>query len=57
MTDQTRTGTYGSWYNYYICGFSGKITLPVISGLPIIKELNDQLNKIDFRSTAPRCNR
>ncbi|WP_148612992.1 MCE family protein [Nocardioides rubriscoriae] len=56
MTDQTRTGTYGSWYNYYICGFSGKITLPVISGLPIIKQLNQQLNSIDFRSTAPRCN-
>lgn len=57
MTDQTRTGTYGSWYNYYICGFSGKITLPVISELPILKELNEQLNSIDFRSTAPRCNR
>src|SRR4051794_2644576 len=28
MTDQTRTGTYGSWYNYYVCGFSGQITLP-----------------------------
>jgi len=56
MTDQTRTGTYGSWYNYYICGFSGRIKLPVISGLPIIKDLNDQLNNLDFRSTAPRCN-
>lgn len=57
MTDQTRTGTYGSWYNYYICGFSGRIKLPIISGLPIIKDLNDQLNNLDFRSTAPRCNR
>lgn len=56
MTDQTRTGTYGSWYNYYICGFAGKITLPVVSGLPIIEELNEQLNSIEFRSTAPRCN-
>ncbi len=56
MTDQTRTGTYGSWYNYYICGFSGKITLPVISGLPIIKQLNQQLNDLDFHSTAARCN-
>lgn len=56
MTDQTRTGTYGSWYNYYICGFAGEISLPVISGLPIIKQLNKQLNSIDFRSTAPRCN-
>jgi phospholipid/cholesterol/gamma-HCH transport system substrate-binding protein len=57
MTDQTRTGTYGSWYNYYICGFSGKITLPLISGLPIVRQLNEQLNSIEFRSTAPRCNR
>ena len=24
MTDQTRTGTYGSWYSYYVCGFSGR---------------------------------
>ena len=28
MTDQTRTGTYGSWYNYYVCGFAGEISLP-----------------------------
>jgi phospholipid/cholesterol/gamma-HCH transport system substrate-binding protein len=56
MTDQTRTGTYGSWYNYYICGFAGRIKLPLISGLPVIRELNRQLNKLEFRSTAPRCN-
>jgi phospholipid/cholesterol/gamma-HCH transport system substrate-binding protein len=56
MTDQTRTGTYGSWYNYYICGFSGEIRLPLISGLPIIKDLNKQLNNLEFHSTAPRCN-
>ena len=57
MTDQTRTGTYGSWYNYYICGFAGDITLPVLDGLPVIRQLNRQLSNIDFRSTAPRCNR
>ncbi len=28
MTDQTRTGTYGSWYNYYLCEFSGDIRSP-----------------------------
>ena len=32
MTDQTRTGTYGSWYSYYVCGFSGRITLPGTCG-------------------------
>jgi phospholipid/cholesterol/gamma-HCH transport system substrate-binding protein len=56
MTDQTRTGTYGSWYNYYVCGFSGEITLPAgLGDLPVIKQLQKELNNLDFRSTAPRC--
>jgi phospholipid/cholesterol/gamma-HCH transport system substrate-binding protein len=56
MTDQTRTGTYGSWYNYYVCGFSGEITLPAgLGDLPVIQQLQEQLNQLDFRSTAPRC--
>ncbi len=58
MTDQTRTGTYGSWYSYYICGFSAEINLPKITGLPLglLDQLNKLLNQINFRSTAPRCN-
>ena len=58
MTDQTRTGTYGSWYNYYVCGFSAEISLPPIQGVPaaVLDRLNRQLNQINFRSTAPRCN-
>jgi len=56
MTDQTRTGTYGSWYSYYVCGFSGRITLPVISDVPGLREIQAALNKLDFHSTAPRCN-
>jgi phospholipid/cholesterol/gamma-HCH transport system substrate-binding protein len=57
MTDQTRTGTYGSWYSYYICGFSGRITLPEgLAALPGVKQLMDRLNHLDFHSTAPRCN-
>ncbi|WP_205472478.1 MCE family protein [Nocardioides sp. SYSU D00038] len=56
MTDQTRTGTYGAWYSYYVCGFSGRITLPEISNVPGIKQLLAALNKLEFRSTAPRCN-
>jgi phospholipid/cholesterol/gamma-HCH transport system substrate-binding protein len=56
MTDQTRTGTYGSWYSYYVCGFSGEITLPAgLGDLPVIQQLQQQLNQLDFRSTAPRC--
>ncbi|WP_395695389.1 MCE family protein [Nocardioides sp.] len=57
MTDQTRTGTYGSWYNYYVCGFSGRITLPAgLGALPGVKLLMDRLNHLEFHSTAPRCN-
>ncbi|GAA1771595.1 MCE family protein [Nocardioides hankookensis] len=57
MTDQTRTGTYGSWYSYYVCGFSGRITLPAgLGDLPGVKQLMNELNHLDFRSTAPRCN-
>ena len=56
MTDQTRTGTYGSWYNYYVCGFSGEIKLPNgLGDLPVINQLQKQLNNLNFRSTAPRC--
>lgn len=57
MTDQTRTGTYGSWYNYYVCGFSGRITLPAgLGDLPGVKQLMKQLNNLEFHSSAPRCN-
>jgi len=61
MTDQTRTGTYGSWYSYYICGFSGTITLPELDlpGIPpsLINQLLKGLESIEFHSDAPRCNR
>ena len=56
MTDQTRTGTYGSWYSYYLCEFSGDIRLPELDGIPGIKELTKQLSNLRFHSTAPRCN-
>ena len=56
MTDQTRTGTYGSWYSYYLCEFSGKIELPPeLEGIPGIKQLTRELSSIRFHSTAPRC--
>ncbi len=57
MTDQTRTGTYGSWYSYYLCGFKGKIELPAaeLGDVPGIKELQHQLNNLVFSSTAARC--
>lgn len=55
MQDQTRTGTYGSWYQYYICGVSAQIRLPLIGDLPIIKEIQEYITKFDFHSSAPRC--
>jgi phospholipid/cholesterol/gamma-HCH transport system substrate-binding protein len=57
MTDQTRTGTYGSWYSYYVCGFSGRITLPGNLGdIPGLQTLVKGLSDLNFHSTAPRCN-
>jgi phospholipid/cholesterol/gamma-HCH transport system substrate-binding protein len=55
MTDQTRTGTYGSWYSYYLCEFSGKISLPRLENIPGIKQLTRELSSIKFHSTADRC--
>ena len=56
LEDQTRTGTYGSWYNYYICGFSGNIKLPEeIEELEELGDLAYQLKNFSFSSTAERC--
>jgi len=57
MTDQTRTGTYGAWYSYYVCGFSGRITLPGNLGdIPGLQTVIKGLGDLNFHSTAPRCN-
>jgi phospholipid/cholesterol/gamma-HCH transport system substrate-binding protein len=57
MEDQTRTGTYGSWYQYYVCGVSMRVRLPLIKNLPIVKTIQDYIEKIDIKSTAERCKR
>lgn len=58
MADQTRTGTYGSWYNYYVCGVGLHITLPKeLTALPIFAQLERQLLDIQAHSTAKRCQR
>ncbi len=54
LSDQTRIGTYGSWYNYYLCDFEGSIKLPKIPGVDL-SLLQKQLNSVSFHSTAPRC--
>ncbi|TIC83885.1 MCE family protein [Nocardioides sp. GY 10113] len=55
MSDQTRTGTYGSWYQYYVCGISVAIKLPYIGDIPIVKQLQDKIAGYELASTAPRC--
>lgn len=57
LADQTRTGTYGSWYNYYVCGASANIKLPeIIAGLKQFNALANQLKSFGIRSNAKRCN-
>ena len=56
LADQTRTGTYGSWYSYYLCGVTANIKLP--DELEEIKWLSDilyDLKNISLKSTAERC--
>ncbi|QSR26267.1 virulence factor Mce [Nocardioides aromaticivorans] len=55
MTDQTRTGTYGSWYQYYVCGVSASIRLPIVGEQALLKRIFGYLSEFSFKSTAPRC--
>lgn len=57
LARQTRIGVYGSWYNYYICEFTGGIILPeqIASTLP--KDVRDQLAAFVLHSTEDRCKR
>ncbi|MBO9520566.1 MAG: MCE family protein [Nocardioidaceae bacterium] len=62
---QARIGTYGSWYNYYLCDFTGRIILPKLDlqtlGIPnLTQPILDQIQKaldksMNFYSTAKRC--
>jgi phospholipid/cholesterol/gamma-HCH transport system substrate-binding protein len=60
LARQTRTGTYGSWYQYYLCDFDGTIILPTIPGLPKVVQdqldgISQKLKNVGFYSTAKRC--
>jgi len=52
---QARSGTYGSWYNYYLCDFSGAIILPDLPDVPGLAEVQKTLRNLAFHSTASRC--
>ncbi len=58
LARQTRTGTYGSWYQYYLCDFTGRIILPDLGTKELndlVKPIQDKLNNLSFYSTAKRC--
>ena len=57
MEDQARTGSYGAWYQYYICGVSARVRLPLIGEIPIIKTIQDYIENFNIKSTAERCHR
>jgi phospholipid/cholesterol/gamma-HCH transport system substrate-binding protein len=55
LARQTRTGTYGSWYNYYLCDFSGNIILPDLPNVPGLAAVQKSLKNLSFHSKAKRC--
>lgn len=55
MEDQTRTGTMGSWYAYYLCSVGLSVKLPILSDVPLLNELQKVLSSIQLKSTAKRC--
>jgi phospholipid/cholesterol/gamma-HCH transport system substrate-binding protein len=55
LSRQTRSGTYGSWYNYYLCDFDGSIILPDLPNVPGLSDISKNLKNLAFHSTAERC--
>jgi phospholipid/cholesterol/gamma-HCH transport system substrate-binding protein len=65
---QARIGTFGSWYNYYLCDFTATVTLPQLGTLlgltgaaktqadGALTQLQTEINKyMSVYSVAPRC--
>jgi phospholipid/cholesterol/gamma-HCH transport system substrate-binding protein len=40
LETMTRTASYGSWFNFYLCGFDGNVTLPLGVRIPISHDVN-----------------
>jgi phospholipid/cholesterol/gamma-HCH transport system substrate-binding protein len=40
LTTMGRTATYGSFFNFYLCGFDGNVTLPVGTRIPVSHDVN-----------------
>ncbi len=43
--DLTRTASYGSWFNFFMCGFDGRVTIPGVGSV----------NPASFNSSAASC--
>ncbi|MFK4090374.1 MCE family protein [Kribbella sp. NPDC020789] len=35
LNTMTRTASYGSWFNFYLCNFDGNVTLPIGTRIPV----------------------
>jgi phospholipid/cholesterol/gamma-HCH transport system substrate-binding protein len=55
LAKQTRIGTYGSWYNYYLCEFHGGIVLPSILMNALPEAVQDYMSDFTLISKASRC--
>jgi phospholipid/cholesterol/gamma-HCH transport system substrate-binding protein len=52
---QVRIGSYGSWYNYYLCDFDGQIELPKLATLTSIlgvKTAGEALDELGITRAA-----
>jgi phospholipid/cholesterol/gamma-HCH transport system substrate-binding protein len=40
LNTMTRTASYGSWFNFYLCNFDGNVTLPTGTRIPVAYDVN-----------------
>ncbi|EON23776.1 MULTISPECIES: MCE family protein [Nocardioides] len=57
LARQTRIGVYGSWYNYYLCEFTGGIVLPSELAKTLPPDVVKQIAQFTMHSTVDRCDR
>lgn len=55
LARQTRIGVYGSWYNYYLCQFTGGIVLPKQLTDVLPQETVDRIARFVIHSKTQRC--
>ncbi len=56
LTKVGRTAIYGSWFNFYLCEFKGRVLLPElpVGGIPGVPSLPESL-PLDYSTNAERC--